>query len=44
MSVEMGGFEPPSELGYLHESTVRSFSFDLDSGRIRETKSYAIDP
>ncbi|MFM2381814.1 MAG: hypothetical protein RLZZ76_581 [Candidatus Parcubacteria bacterium] len=36
--------ESTSELGYLHESTVRSFSFDLDSARIRETKSYVVDP
>lgn len=27
--VEMGGVEPPSELGQIHESTVRSHSFDL---------------
>lgn len=28
--VEMGGFEPPSENGRSHASTVRSFSFDLN--------------
>jgi hypothetical protein len=28
-TMEMGGFEPPSENGYSYESTVRRFTFDL---------------